>query len=1026
MSSIVTFYSYKGGVGRTMAMANVAVLLAQRNLKVLAVDWDLEAPGLERYFTYFSVVAERRGGLLGLLNDQQQGSRGHYREHLTQVTGTLGGRPFELDVLPSGREIDPAYSSILEHFDWEDYFANGGGEFIEDLRTRWRKDYDVVLIDSRTGLSDTGGICTIQLPDVVVAMFTANYQSLYGVRDTMRLAQSARDRLAYDRMRLRVLPVPTRFSSAVDTPEAAQWLDRIAEALDEFYQDWIPKRITARQVSEALRVPQVDAFGFGEKLAIVEEEESAVRPMTDAYERIADLLAAEVPDAVAILGLTPTAKPKTPDRPKAAAENYHYDLFVSHSGVSVLGEWVDAFVAILQDLVGQRLGRSVRIFLDRSELQVAEVWRDATATALLHSRTMLALVSPEFVASRWCQLEWAAFERREMERGPSVAPLIWPVCVQPTSELPDWIARRKIFDLSDVPRRASWFDTASPGVLTRLRRLADHLAKSIRLAPRFDPAWATAIDAPSPLALPPVPSSSSGSSEVSLDADALTALLKTGARPDAIDQARRLLRTLQRDRDFVVLGRLAGAILEHTPDDDATRLLFARALIETGETKRALGLLTRLVRELTPESHGFSDATVMLGRIHKQRFAASASKRSKTARTALLQAIKAYRLGFEANPENIWHGVNVVALLAAARRHGIKTGTSLDERRLAFKLSERLQQKPESLRTSWDTESLAELYLAQGDWEFFGRQLRDYVERPHVTAIAFNAFLGQLTDIWELDAHPQGAAHLAFLRARVLGMRGGAVNLSTAAVPPTTPAAVDTIEKIFGRDRTQSMAWFQLGLARSQSVGLVLDRSGQPYGTCFLVRARDFGIESDDCLALTGSHVVSSKSPMGLKPKQVTIRFGSQPAPRVVKVIDEVWTSPTIRLDATLLRLEVLPPDLPCLSLAPDLPSLDVPQRVYIIGYPGGRDVAFSLQDNELLDHEGPPEGAPPVPGIVRLHYRAPTAPGSSGSPLFDSEWRVIGLHRTGRTELGRLNRKPGTYTASEGIWIQSIAQAKK
>ena len=46
MSTIATFYSYKGGVGRTMAMANVAVLLAQRGLRVLAVDWDLEAPGL--------------------------------------------------------------------------------------------------------------------------------------------------------------------------------------------------------------------------------------------------------------------------------------------------------------------------------------------------------------------------------------------------------------------------------------------------------------------------------------------------------------------------------------------------------------------------------------------------------------------------------------------------------------------------------------------------------------------------------------------------------------------------------------------------------------------------------------------------------------------------------------------------------------------------------------------------------------------------------------------------------------------
>ena len=48
---IVTFYSFKGGVGRSMALVNVAELLADAGYKVLVVDWDLEAPGLERYFS---------------------------------------------------------------------------------------------------------------------------------------------------------------------------------------------------------------------------------------------------------------------------------------------------------------------------------------------------------------------------------------------------------------------------------------------------------------------------------------------------------------------------------------------------------------------------------------------------------------------------------------------------------------------------------------------------------------------------------------------------------------------------------------------------------------------------------------------------------------------------------------------------------------------------------------------------------------------------------------------------------------
>src|SRR6266481_2395162 len=51
--TILTFYSYKGGSGRSMALANVAWILASNGKRVLVIDWDLEAPGLHRYFAPF-------------------------------------------------------------------------------------------------------------------------------------------------------------------------------------------------------------------------------------------------------------------------------------------------------------------------------------------------------------------------------------------------------------------------------------------------------------------------------------------------------------------------------------------------------------------------------------------------------------------------------------------------------------------------------------------------------------------------------------------------------------------------------------------------------------------------------------------------------------------------------------------------------------------------------------------------------------------------------------------------------------
>ena len=47
----ITFYSYKGGTGRALALANGARDLARLGLKVVAIDFDLEAPGLHYKFS---------------------------------------------------------------------------------------------------------------------------------------------------------------------------------------------------------------------------------------------------------------------------------------------------------------------------------------------------------------------------------------------------------------------------------------------------------------------------------------------------------------------------------------------------------------------------------------------------------------------------------------------------------------------------------------------------------------------------------------------------------------------------------------------------------------------------------------------------------------------------------------------------------------------------------------------------------------------------------------------------------------
>ncbi|WP_315824550.1 hypothetical protein [Paraflavitalea speifideaquila] len=103
-----------------MSLANIAFELARRNKKVLMVDWDLEAPGLERYFHKFE-INRASDGLLQLLMEFQNNRAANYKDYLWTIT-TEFSQPIYL--LYSGRDKNPAkYSSDLEAFKW-DTFSN--------------------------------------------------------------------------------------------------------------------------------------------------------------------------------------------------------------------------------------------------------------------------------------------------------------------------------------------------------------------------------------------------------------------------------------------------------------------------------------------------------------------------------------------------------------------------------------------------------------------------------------------------------------------------------------------------------------------------------------------------------------------------------------------------------------------------------------------------------------------------------------------------------------------------------------
>lgn len=226
----ITFYSYKGGVGRTLALANVAAHLAMRRKKVLIVDFDLEAPGITTL--NFCANAQDKPGVVDFIHDyldiDAAPSAGNYI-HSCVFTCLDSDDDFELDVMPAGDQ-SASYGAKFAKIDWRELYEERDGFLLmEDLREQWAAlGYDYVLIDSRTGLTDVSGICTRQLPDAVVAVFFPNEQNLVGLTE---LVQSVRESNARPE-KPELLFVASRLPRLDDENGVLErWLDRFKHTL---------------------------------------------------------------------------------------------------------------------------------------------------------------------------------------------------------------------------------------------------------------------------------------------------------------------------------------------------------------------------------------------------------------------------------------------------------------------------------------------------------------------------------------------------------------------------------------------------------------------------------------------------------------------------------------------------------------------------------------------------------------------------------------------------------------------------
>jgi V8-like Glu-specific endopeptidase len=231
----------------------------------------------------------------------------------------------------------------------------------------------------------------------------------------------------------------------------------------------------------------------------------------------------------------------------------------------------------------------------------------------------------------------------------------------------------------------------------------------------------------------------------------------------------------------------------------------------------------------------------------------------------------------------------------------------------------------------------------------------------------------------------------------------------------------ENLQTALGNDSFMTYAWYVKGLKACSAVARIGETSEVGVGSGFLLDgALVSATLTGQIVLLTNAHVVSDNPRANhgsLTPGRSVATLETVDKTLDLKFGKIVYSSYIHDLDTTILTFDdgaqkELQKHREEISSYPvgDPPAADGKQRVYIIGYPNGGTLQISLQDNIFLGCND-----------RFMQYRAPTKHGCSGSPVFNENWELIGIHHAGGDNMPLLNLPDCTGRANEGILISAI-----
>jgi len=305
--NIVSFYSYKGGVGRSQLCANIAAYLCyQKGKKILLWDWDFEAPGLHYFFGLKNEDITKKGTLELFEEYMVTMRKGEevksadlkfitFDENIINLPVNINKKKGCIDLIAAG-VYNNEFNLRANNFDWFEFYSMMDGvNYIELVKEKLKTlDYDYVLIDSRTGICDYSGICNIQLPDINVIVIAPTLQNFEGSKGVIEKIKQS-EYLKIKKKKPRILPLLSRLDYS--NPKFNDWVDRFTEYFsditqnldDKFDKEFLPEMFADVYFKDTF-LPYTPAISAGENVLFSTDRKQSRFDYTRPYQNIAEVL----------------------------------------------------------------------------------------------------------------------------------------------------------------------------------------------------------------------------------------------------------------------------------------------------------------------------------------------------------------------------------------------------------------------------------------------------------------------------------------------------------------------------------------------------------------------------------------------------------------------------------------------------------------------------------------------------------------------------------------------------------------